>query len=140
MCDVTETFYFKPEAGGLMICPVDATPVAPHDVRHDDLDVAIAAARFEEVTTMTVRRISHRWAGLRTFARDDTPAVGPAPDAPGFFWLAGLGGYGIQIAPSVGRAIAALVGAARLPDDLTRLGVSAEALAPARLLERTPAR
>lgn len=134
VCDVTETFYFKPEAGGLMLCPVDATPLAPCDARPDDLDVAIAAARFEEVTTLTVRRISHQWAGLRVFARDDTPAVGPAPDAPGFFWLAGLGGYGIQIAPSVGRAVAALATAGRLPDDLAGQGVTADALAPARLL------
>jgi D-arginine dehydrogenase len=142
VCDVTETFYFKPEAGGLMVCPVDATPLEPCDVRPDDLDVAIAAARFEEVTTLTVRRISHQWAGLRVFARDDTPALGPAPDAPGFFWLAGLGGYGIQIAPSVGRAVAALATAGRLPDDLTGHAVTAEALAPARLLGaplRTPA-
>jgi D-arginine dehydrogenase len=134
VCDVTETFYFKPEAGGLMICPVDATPAEPHDVRHDDLDVAIAAARFEEVTTLTVRRVSHQWAGLRTFARDDTPAVGPAPDAPGFFWLAGLGGFGIQIAPSVGRAVAALASGEPWPDDLSRRGIAPEALAPARLL------
>ncbi len=140
VCDVTETFYFKPEAGGLMICPVDATPVAPCDVRHDDLDVATAAARFEEVTTLEVRRISHRWAGLRVFARDDTPALGPAPDAPGFFWLAGLGGYGIQIAPSVGRAIAALATEERLPDELGRRGVGADALAPARLLGQPLAR
>lgn len=134
VCDVTETFYFKPEAGGLMLCPVDATPVEPGDARPDDLDVATAAARFEEVTTLTVRRISHRWAGLRVFARDDTPAVGPAPDAPGFFWLAGLGGYGIQIAPSVGRAVAALATAGRLPHDFAGRGVTAGALAPARLL------
>ncbi len=134
VCDVTDTFYFKPESGRLMVSPVDATPMPPCDVRHDDLDVATAAARMEEVTTLTVRRISHSWAGLRTFARDDTPVVGPAPDAAGFYWLAGLGGYGIQVAPSVGRAVAALVTAGALPDELTQRGVGADTLAPARLL------
>ena len=134
VADVTDTFYFKPESGRIMVSPVDATPLAPCDVRHDDLDVAIAAARLEEVTTLTVRRISHRWAGLRTFARDDTPAIGAAPDAPGFFWLAGLGGYGIQVAPSAGRALASLVATGTLPPDLLEHGIALEELAPARLL------
>ncbi len=109
VADVTETFYFKPESGGLLVSPADATPVAPHDVRPDDLDVARAVARFEEVTTVQVARVCHRWAGLRTTAPDDTPVVGEASGATGFFWLAGLGGYGFQVAPAVAELLAALV-------------------------------
>ncbi len=125
-------FYFKPESGRLMISPADETPVEPCDARHDDLDVALAAERMEEVTTLRVRRISHRWAGLRTFAHDETPVVGPSADAEGFFWLAGLGGFGVQVAPSVGRALAALVAGDALPADLTARGISAAALSPGR--------
>jgi D-arginine dehydrogenase len=119
--DVTETFYFKPESGGLLVSPADATPMAPGDVRPDDLDVARAAARFEEVTTVKVRRIRHRWAGLRTMGPDDTPVVGEAPEAPGFFWFAGLGGYGFQVAPAAATLLAALVTGSSKPRETRHL-------------------
>lgn len=106
--DVADTFYFKPEAGQLLVSPVDATPTVPGDARPDDLDVALGAARLEEVSTVAVRRIRHAWAGLRTAPPDDVPVIGPAPDAPGFLWLAGLGGYGVQTAPAAGALLAAL--------------------------------
>jgi D-arginine dehydrogenase len=108
VADVAETFYLKPESGGLLLSPADATPVPPHDVRPDDLDVAIAAARVEEATTLQVRRIRRAWAGLRCVTTDGDPVIGAAPDAPGFFWLAGSGGTGVQTAPAAGRLVAAL--------------------------------
>jgi D-arginine dehydrogenase len=130
--DVYETLYFKPEAGRLLTSPADETPMPPCDVQPDEIDVATAAARVEEVTTLTVRRVTHRWAGLRTFVRDRTVVVGEAPDAPGFFWLAGQGGYGIQTAPAVARACAALATEGRLPGDLVHLGITEAELSPAR--------
>ena len=59
-------------------------------------------------------RIAHRWAGLRTFTADRSPTAGFAPDAPGFFWLAGQGGYGLQTAPAMAEIAEALVTGARL--------------------------
>jgi D-arginine dehydrogenase len=106
VADVTETFYFKPESGRLLISPVDETPVPPGDTRPDDLDVALAIKRVQEATTLVVRSVKHAWAGLRTAAPDDTPVVGTAPDAPGFVWIAGLSGYGVQSAPATGRLAA----------------------------------
>ncbi|MFI6757687.1 NAD(P)/FAD-dependent oxidoreductase [Micromonospora sp. NPDC050417] len=107
--DVAETFYFKPESGRLLISPADATPTPPGDVRPDDLDIAVGAARVEEATTLSIRRVHHAWAGLRTAAADDVPVVGRSADVEGFFWFAGLSGYGMQVAPSLGRLLAALV-------------------------------
>lgn len=107
--DVTDTFYFKPESGRLLISPSDATPVAPGDARPDDLDVALAIERVQAATILRIRHVQRAWAGLRTAAPDDTPVIGEAPDAAGFFWVAGLSGYGIQTAPAVGRLAAALV-------------------------------
>ena len=107
--DVAETFYFKPESGRLLISPADATPTPPGDVRPDDLDIAMGAARVEEATTLSIRRVHHAWAGLRTAAADDVPVVGRSADADGFLWLAGLSGYGMQVAPSLGRLLATLV-------------------------------
>ncbi|HEY1616796.1 MAG TPA: FAD-binding oxidoreductase [Streptosporangiaceae bacterium] len=106
--DVTDTFYVKPESGALLISPADATPSPPGDARPDDLDVAAAAARVEAATTLRIRHIRRAWAGLRTAAPDDTPVVGRAPGSPGFAWVAGLSGYGLQSAPAVGQLAAAL--------------------------------
>ncbi len=129
VADVTETFYFKPESGRLLVSPSDATPSEPCDARPDDLDVARAIERVEEATTLTIRRVKHAWAGLRTAAKDDTPVLGSAPDVPGFVWLAGLSGYGVQSSPATGRiAAAAATGTA---DDL---GIEPAETAPDRLL------
>jgi D-arginine dehydrogenase len=109
LSDITQTFYAKPESGGLLLSPVDATPMPAGDVRPDDLDVALAVERVEAATTLRVRRVSHRWAGLRSSAPDDLPVIGPDPRLPGFAWLAGLGGYGIQAAPAMARLLADLL-------------------------------
>jgi len=107
--DVPETFYCKPESGALLVCPADADPDEPGDVRPRDLDVAIGVDRLEQATTLSVRRVAHSWAGLRTSAPDDLPVVGPDPQVRGFSWLAALGGYGVQLSPAVGRLLAAAV-------------------------------
>lgn len=139
--DVDEQFYFKPDAGKLMGCPADETPSEACDAQPDELDIAIAVDRIERAADLTIRRIEHRWAGLRSFVADKTPVVGFDPDAPGFFWCAGQGGYGIQTAPSMGRVTAALACGEDVPDDLKPFGVAAGALSPARFRPaRTTAR
>jgi D-arginine dehydrogenase len=136
VADVTETFYFKPESGQLLISPSDATPTPPGDARPDDLDVATAIDRVQAATDLVIRHVRRSWAGLRSAVRDDTPVVGEAPDAAGFFWLAGLSGYGIQTAPAVGRLAAALMtGAApRIPG--TAVDFELTSLAPERLFNQ----
>jgi len=116
--DLGGSFYFKPESGRLLVSPADATPTDPGDVRPDELDVAVAADRLERHTNLSVRRIAQSWAGLRTFAPDGAPVIGPDPRAEGFFWLAGQGGYGIQTAPAAARIAADLLAgrAVSLPD------------------------
>ena len=87
---------------------------------------------FERVTTVAVRRIGNRWAGLRSFVADGVPVCGAEPEAPGFYWLAGQGGYGIMMSSSLGRATAGLVTAGELPEDIRALGVGETDLSPAR--------
>jgi D-arginine dehydrogenase len=72
------------------------------------LDVAVAIDRMQQALDIPVRRIEHSWAGLRTFTPDRGLAIG-ACEAPGFFWMVGQGGYGIQTAPAAGALLAALV-------------------------------
>ncbi|RLK13228.1 D-arginine dehydrogenase [Micromonospora sp. M71_S20] len=119
--DVDSSFYFKPESGRLLVSPCDTTPVPPGDARPDDLDVAIGAERVQAATTLEIRRVHQPWAGLRTAAPDDVPVIGPATDAPGFLWMAGLGGYGVQTSPAAGALLAALAVDAKPPVDPTPL-------------------
>lgn len=130
--DVEEQFYFKPDAGLLLLCPADATPSVPCDAHPEELDVAIAVDRVETATTLNVRRVKHSWAGLRSFAADGVPVVGFDPRREGLFWLAGQGGYGLQTAPALARTAAALVLGQALDADLVAAGVRLEALSPAR--------
>lgn len=130
--DLDETFYIKPDAGKLLGSPADETPSPPCDAQPEEIDVAVAVDRIESATTLRIRRLSHRWAGLRSFVADRTPVLGFAPDAPGFFWCAGQGGYGFQTAPAMARLGAALLRGDPVPEDLARLGVTAAALAPGR--------
>jgi len=130
--DVDETVYFKPDAGQLLLSPANEDPMEPCDVAPEELDVAIAVDRFETLTTMPVRRINRRWAGLRSFVADRSPVAGFDTQAEGFFWLAGQGGYGIQMAPALARTAAALLLGQPLPADVAAQGVTSEAISPAR--------
>ena len=99
--DARGRFYFKPEAGGrLWLSPHDETPSPPCDCAPEEIDVAIAIDRFEQVVDWRVEAVERSWAGLRSFAPDRLPVYGFAPGARGFFWFAGQGGFGIQTAPA----------------------------------------
>ncbi len=106
--DANENFYFKPDAGSVLVSPADETLTVPCDAQADELDIAIAADAFEQCTGLKVPRVTHSWAGLRTFAPDRTPVAGFDDRDNGFFILAGQGGYGVQTAPAM-SAIAASI-------------------------------
>lgn len=126
--DISGGFYFKPEAGGrLWLSPHDEHPVAAHDVAAEEMDVAIAIDRLEQAVDWRVVRVERRWAGLRSFAPDRLPVYGMA--APGFFWFAGQGGFGIQTAPA-----AAAVGAALLLGEALPEGIDARLYSPRRFV------
>jgi D-arginine dehydrogenase len=133
LLDAEEQFYVKPDAGMLLLSPADETLTQPCDAQADELDIAIAVDRLEQATTFSVKRIAHRWAGLRSFLSDRSPVVGYDRQQPGFFWMAGLGGYGIQTAPALSRVAAALTLGLPIDEDLLAHGVLPAALAPDRL-------
>jgi D-arginine dehydrogenase len=123
-------FYMLPEAGRLLVSPVDEVADDPCDAQPEEYDVALAADRLEHYTSLHVSRIAHRWAGLRTFTADRVPTAGFAPDAPGFFWLAGQGGYGLQTAPAMAAIVETLITGAAWPVP----AVAPEQIRPERLL------
>jgi D-arginine dehydrogenase len=106
---VGDELYFAPESGRLFASPMDEVPSDPMDAQPDEYEVALAAHRVEERTTVEVRQIHSKWAGLRTFAPDRRPVAGFAPDAEGFFWLAGQGGFGLQTSPAMSRIAGSLI-------------------------------
>lgn len=109
LTDLAATFYVRPESGAVLVSPMDATPVPAGDVRPDPLDVARGIEAAQRFVAVPLRHVRRAWAGLRTSTREDLPVVGPDPSVEGFFWLAGLGGHGIQTAPAVGALLAAAV-------------------------------
>jgi len=128
--DADESFYFKPDAGLLLGSCANADPVLPHDVQPEELDVALGIYRIEEATTLSIRRPVRTWAGLRSFVADGDLVGGFATDAPGFFWVAAQGGYGIQTSAAMGEACASLALGRALPGYLQDAGLSAAMLAP----------
>ena len=131
--DMSTGFYFKSNATTLMVSPGDATPSAPCDAQPEELDVATAVDLFERYTTLEIRKLASRWAGLRTFTTDSQPVAGFAADVPGFFWIVGQGGGGIMSSPALGELAATLVRGAPWPARATALGLEPALLSPSRL-------
>ncbi|OOG36740.1 FAD-binding oxidoreductase [Polaromonas sp. A23] len=128
-----ESYYFKPDAGQLLGSPANADPTVPHDVVPEELDIAMGIHQIESVTTLSIRRPTSTWAGLRSFVPDGEMVIGPDAACPGFFWLAAQGGYGIQSAAGASALADALLREVALPAELVQHGVNAAALSPARL-------
>lgn len=126
--DIDEQLYIKPDAGRLLASPADETPSPACDAQPDEYDVAVLLDRLERMTLLRPKRITGRWAGLRTFAPDRTPVAGFDARVPNFFWLAGQGGYGIQTAPALAQLSASLIRAQPLPQALAAQGVLAHSL------------
>ncbi|RYY82625.1 MAG: FAD-binding oxidoreductase, partial [Comamonadaceae bacterium] len=133
-----EGWYFKPDAGMLLGSPANADAVDPHDVQPEELDIAMAIHRIEEMTTLTIRRPTRTWAGLRSFVPDGDLVGGFDPAAPGFFWVAAQGGYGIQTSPAMGEACAALARGLPIPERIAGFGLTEAMLSPARLRAAPP--
>jgi D-arginine dehydrogenase len=130
--DMADSYFFRPEAGGLMASPADETPSPPCDAQPDEIDMAIIVDRMQRATLFEIPRITHSRAGLRSFTPDNVPAVGMAPDAEGFMWLAGQGGFGIETSPAMGRIAAALAQGEAFPATADLTGVTADDLRPER--------
>ena len=130
---VDESFYFKPDAGQLLGSPANADPTHPHDVVPEELDVATGIYQIEAMTQFQIRRPSHTWAGLRSFVPDGDLVIGWDNHVPGFFWLAGQGGYGIQSAAGASLLARQLLRGEPLAEELVREGVGVEGLSPVRL-------
>ncbi len=107
--NVNDSWYVKPDGAQFMCSPADEIPSEPADAKPDELDVAIAIDRINELTTLDIRSVASAWAGLRTFSPDRSMVIGPDPEHPTFHWCVGQGGTGIQSAPGAGQLLADLL-------------------------------
>ena len=123
--DVSHGFYFRPDSGGLLVCPCDEAEMPPGDTApvESALDLLAEKARnyFPQFADLPIMK---SWAGLRTFAPDGRFIIGWDPGVEGLFWVAGLGGHGVTTSDAVGALAAKLL----LGGEARR----AEALSPAR--------
>lgn len=122
--------YFKPEGVNLMVSPADAVDSPPCDAQPEDLDVAIVLNTLNECTKLEIERPVSAWAGLRSFVADGCPVIGLDPLDDQFFWVAALGGFGIQTAPAYSKIAASML---KDPDAPAMGLMTANELSPARL-------
>jgi D-arginine dehydrogenase len=130
--DVDQEFYFKPDGGNLLLSPVDETNVEPMDAYTDIMDVAVVVDKVTQVLDIEVTRVTHEWAGLRSFVADQSPVVGFDSNDSRFFWLAGQGGYGIQMAPGLAKLAATMLLNESIPDELSDMGFDLGLVSPKR--------
>jgi D-arginine dehydrogenase len=64
---------------------------------------------LNEITTLGITEVRRAWTGLRTEAADGVPVAGFDAEAPGFYWLAGQGGYGFQTSSAMAELAAAQI-------------------------------
>jgi D-arginine dehydrogenase len=103
-------FYVRPERTGYLLSGCDEAEVAPCDaVPTTGAREALADKLGPLAPRLAELGIARGWACLRTFAPDRRPVIGWDADAPGLFWVAGLGGHGATGSAAVGQRAAALV-------------------------------
>lgn len=104
-----DTFYFRRDDDGLLISPAETVPSVPEDAQPRPEDLEALISRLDSMTTLGIGNVMRAWTGLRTQAADGLPVVGFDPEAEGFFWLAGQGGYGFQTSSGIAELAAGLI-------------------------------
>lgn len=121
--------YARPEGDGWLVSACDEAidwPAAGPGSRGpvSDLHRARAMDKIQRwMPALSELRLSAGWSGLRTFAPDRRPVLGPEGARPGLWWAAGLGGFGVTCSLAVGEAVAGWIRGADVPW-LPRRGVA----------------
>lgn len=123
-----ESFYYRPDGDHLLISPCESVPAEPGDAQVVAEHIAELVHRIDAVTSLGITGVERSWTGLRTHPADGLPVVGFDAAVPGFFWLAGQGGYGIQTSAALATLAAGII-TGELPTDDAGL---AAALSPQR--------
>ncbi|UCC31697.1 MAG: FAD-binding oxidoreductase [Phycisphaerales bacterium] len=108
--DIAGGLYFRPEAGGLLLCCCDELPAEPGDYREDPAMVERLAEKVASLQPdLGEFSISSTWVGQRVFGSDWRFVIGFDPRNERVFHVAGLGGHGVTASYAVGRLAAELI-------------------------------
>lgn len=102
--------YFRPESGGLLLCPCDEMPWEPCSPPADsDAPMWLAqrlALAFPHLANIPIART---WSELRTFSQDGSFVIGRDGRLSNFLWVAALDGHGMTTSAAVGELAASLL-------------------------------
>lgn len=126
VADAADRFYYRPEGSRVLISPSESEASPAEDAKPRESDVQALVELVNSLTTMDIRSVVRAWTGLRTEAPDGVPVVGWDPALPGFFWLAGQGGYGFQTSSGIAELGTAILLGKKAENS------ALEALSPAR--------
>jgi glycine/D-amino acid oxidase-like deaminating enzyme len=104
-----KSFYFRRDGEDVLISPSESEPSGPEDARPRPGDIERLVGKLNEITTLGITGVRRAWTGLRTEAADGVPVAGFDAEAPGFYWLAGQGGYGFQTSSAMAELAAAQI-------------------------------
>lgn len=112
--------YLRPDSGGWLLSGCDEAIDPPDDgPSRGPIEAETRALALHKLERFLPRfglpRLRTGWTGLRTFAPDRRPMLGEDPEAPGLWWAAGLGGFGVTCSLGVGEAVAAWLRAEEVP-------------------------
>jgi D-arginine dehydrogenase len=108
--DTTHEIYFRPEGGGLLLCPCDQEEMAPCDAPTAEPATELLYEKIRRfLPQLSEVAIKKQWAGLRTLSGDGRFVIGSDPKVKGFFWVAGLGGHGVTVSSAVGALAARMI-------------------------------
>lgn len=118
------SFYFKAMPNGnIWLSPHDETACPASDVVPEEIDIATAIDRFQNVVNWKIEKIVNKWAGLRSFSPDRLPVIGFGAD--NYFWFVGQGGFGIQTSPATAKIAAHKIlhqnSGAKMPDAMSHI-------------------
>jgi glycine/D-amino acid oxidase-like deaminating enzyme len=104
-----DELYVRPDAGGTLASPCDATRAVPTPgapPTHDPEADALLAARLAMMPALAAAPIVRRWACLRSFTASRQMRLGRDAMRPWLVWAIGLGGHGATASPAVGVRVA----------------------------------
>ena len=105
--DLDHPFYFRPEAGGVLLSGAEVEETRSYDRTLDESGLeALVERAVHRCPTLAEAEISGGWAGIRTLTPDGSAILGDAPGVPGLLLAVGMSGHGITHAPAVGRVLA----------------------------------
>ena len=103
--------YARPFDGGFLISPCDEAVDWPTQGRSSwgDTNETQMQLLLQKINAffpgLAQSHLQHSWTGLRSFAPDRRPFLGPDQEVEGLWWATGLGGFGLSCSVGVGEAM-----------------------------------